>query len=195
MGVVASSHRGCRRRRRLLAIEPPRPAPQNGTMIVLTATPSSNYLKTAIHPCDIQSLVGSASAYALRRMQTLSQRNSHNTGRRASAEPDIYHHYLGSRASATLRHMCTRIRSAHTYVLFTVRQHAHACGSSSQASFTTCLCPPPIHSAFTPRAALRLAGLRFAASRIEAFSLVQPHIIMAMSKVGSRGEDRSECCG
>ena len=44
----------------------------------------------------------------------------------------------------------------------------------------------PIHSAFTPRVALRLADLRLAASRLEAVSRVQPHIIMAMSKVGSR---------
>ena len=53
LGVVALSRRGCIRCWRHLAIEPTRPASQNGTMIVLTSKSSSNELNTAIHPRGI----------------------------------------------------------------------------------------------------------------------------------------------
>ena len=46
--------------------------------------------------------------------------------------------------------------------------------------------PLPLHSDFTPRVALRLAALSFAALRLATLSLVHPHIIVAMAKVSSR---------
>ena len=55
LGVVASSHRGCIRRRRLLAIEPPRAQRHRMARCVCLLAPStSNDVKIDLHPCDIQ---------------------------------------------------------------------------------------------------------------------------------------------
>ena len=54
LGVVASSHRGCIRRRRLLAIEPPRAQRHRMGRCLFIAKSFANYIKMTIHPCDIQ---------------------------------------------------------------------------------------------------------------------------------------------
>ena len=166
LGVVASSHRGCRRRRRLLAIEPPRPAPQNGTMIVLTATPSSNDLKTAIHPCDIQSLVGSASAYALRRAY-------------ADAEPAQQPQYRAqNQRRARYLSSLSREQSQRNTHVYADQIRVHVCAFYSKA---TCTCvrlklPGIVHDVPLPPStlpshhgwlyALRLCALRLYALRL-----------------------------
>ena len=170
MGVVASSHRGCSRRRRLLAIEPPRPAPQNGTMIVLTATPSSNDLKTAIHPRDIQSLVGSASAYALRRAYADAEPAQQPQYR---AQSQRRARYLSSLSKAQSQ------RNTPTHV-YADQIRVHVCAFESKA---TCTCvrlklPGIVHDVPLPPStlpshhgwlyALRLCALRLYALRLSA---------------------------
>ena len=55
LGVVAFSHRGCFRRRRLLAIEPPRAQRHRMARSACLLTPSSSAeIKMIIQPSDMQ---------------------------------------------------------------------------------------------------------------------------------------------
>ena len=111
----------------------------------------------------------------------------------ASLKHHCRHQYLGRRASnGTLRHTCKRIMG-HIDVILKLSINTHACGSGSQASFTTCLCSP---LSFHTTGGSKPCGFEPSPSSPRQPSATQ----VAHNHVGwegelARGEDRVEFCG